>query len=501
MSILLLSGDEEAVDALSAALDRLGLGVETAGTVAEARTRRDTSPPLVLIVDTSVPEHGSLEELFASQSPWMRVCVIADPDEDPPSEAALVVPKPFDAMELAALIGREQKAAELDRSRHLLLRQTDQLTHQRVGLERELEHAERLAALGRIAAGMAHEINNPLAVIHASADYIAEVAANGNDEDLKQSVEDMLLAIERIGVFVQHVCTFSRRERTQLVEAPLSEAINVAIRMVTPRAIQKKVTIQVANVPDLLVPHDSPRLSQALMNLLSNAIDATHGHGQMVRVTVERRTDTVALIVEDEGTGIACANPADLFEPFATTKPPGEGTGLGLAIARRIVSDHGGELTLANCDEIGAKATCELPLLCPEKYVIAVIEPDPAVRRALQGDLRREGFAIVATETFGELVARDIARTACVVICDPGPTEADAETALAAIAAEFPNSQRILVTSAALPRRLAVHPHVTKPWSRPQLVDLVRQQCLIKFNERARRSIPPPPAPRKLPVY
>ncbi len=491
MSILLLSADDEAVDALSAALDRLGLPVETATTVEEAGARRDSSPPLVLIVDTAVPHHDQLERAFASRSPWMRLCVIADPVHEPPSENALVVPKPFDAMEVAALVGQELRAAELDRSRHSLLQQTDQLTHERLGLERELEHVERLASLGRIAAGMAHEINNPLAVIHASADYIAEVAADVDNEDLTCCIEDMRLAIERISVFVQHICTFARRERPELVEAPLAGAINIAMRMVTPRAKQKKVGIELGDVPGLLVPHDAPRLAQALMNLLSNAIDATHGHGHLVHVYVVPQEDSVSLVVDDDGTGLSGADSAQLFEPFATTKPPGEGTGLGLTIARRIVIDHGGTLTLENRECGGARATCRLPLLVPEKHLVVVVELDPALRRALQVDVKREGFTVVSGETFGDVVLERDSQPPSVVICDPGHSEAAAESALAEINSRFDGARPLFVTSAALPRRLVDYPHLSKPWIRSQLVDLVRRQCVAKRTERARQSVPP----------
>ncbi len=491
MTILLLSGDEEAVDVLQAALGRLGLPVETAATVQDARVQRATRPPLVLIVDTAVAEYEHLQQSFAKEAPWMRVCIIADPTRDPVLDGTLVVPKPFDAMELAALVGHERRSAELDQSRHLLLQQTDQLTHERVGLERELEHAERLAALGRIAAGMAHEINNPLAVIHASADYIGEVAAASDDPDLQICVDDMRLAIERISVFVQHVCTFARRERPQLVEATLAEAVSMALRMVSPRARQKKVRIERESIPEILVPHDPPRLAQALMNLLSNAIDATHGHGRLVRIHGDSCDESVALFIDDDGTGLFCQDASELFEPFATTKPPGEGTGLGLAIARRILTDHGGSVALENRPSGGARAICRLPLLDPAHHLVAIVEPDAAVRRALQGDLKREGFSVISGETFDDLSMRDGSRAASVVICDPGPLPQSAQQALAEVSTRFDSARALFVTGAQLPS--TVHPRVSKPWRRDQLVSSVRQQCVARTAERARRSIPPAP--------
>jgi PAS domain S-box-containing protein len=144
-------------------------------------------------------------------------------------------------------------------------------------LERGLEHAERLAAIGRIAAGMAHEINNPLAVIRASAAYVLEVAERSEDSELAACASDIELAVERIGSFVQHVCGFARRERPQMSDASVQTAIDIAVRMVRPRLKDKRVELMLEPSVQVNVPHDPPRLAQAVLNVLSNAVDAAAG--------------------------------------------------------------------------------------------------------------------------------------------------------------------------------------------------------------------------------
>jgi two-component system NtrC family sensor kinase len=214
-------------------------------------------------------------------------------------------------------------------------------------LERELEHEKRLAAIGRIAAAMAHEINNPLAVVRAANSYVSEMARVSRDELLLETVDDVRLAVDRIGSFVNHVCGFARRDRPTLNESSVRESVRMALRLAKPRAAERGVEVVLEPGADLRLPHDAARVSQALLNLVSNAIDASsESGGGRVAVRVVADESFLRIQVDDDGPGLPEAVKQRLFEPFATTKPQGKGTGLGLAITRQIIDEHGGSVTL-----------------------------------------------------------------------------------------------------------------------------------------------------------
>jgi PAS domain S-box-containing protein len=229
-------------------------------------------------------------------------------------------------------------------------------------LEQELEHEKRLAAIGRIAAAMAHEINNPLAVVRAANAYVAELARGSKDELLVETVEDVRLAVDRIGTFVNHVCGFARRDRPTLSDTSVRETVRMALRLAKPRAADQRVEMMLDPGHDVRLAHDPTRLSQAVLNIVSNAIDAATDGGGHVAIRVVADAVRVRIQVDDDGLGIPDSVRDRVFEPFATTKPHGKGTGLGLAITRQIVDDHGGTVTLSPGPGVGTRAEIVLPL-------------------------------------------------------------------------------------------------------------------------------------------
>lgn len=345
-------------------------------------------------------------------------------------------------------------------------------------LARELEHAERLAAIGRIAAGMAHEINNPLAVIHASLNYVTEVATRFEDPELGECLRDMNLAVERIGSFVRHVVGFARHEPPRLTDASLSDALDIAFRMVRPRARARGVMVDVSGVGEVRIPHDPTRLSQALLNLLSNAVDAAAGGGREVHVRALRDPDGVRIQVDDNGAGIDPAILGRLFEPFATTKAYGQGTGLGLAIARQIVDDHGGRIEITPLEGGGTRAEIALPGFKTSEHGVLVLDEDRAVQRALAADLRREGFHVSSAGSLAaarELLAE---RRPSVVVADVNLPDARAASVVAALRAASPET-RVIVVTGPTAEHVADDADVTlpKPWDRAKLLASVRSLC------------------------
>jgi signal transduction histidine kinase len=346
MTILSVCADDDAMDALSLMLARAGHRVRWTRDAAGADAEWTRDPALVVVIDTAVPNTEALVRRVETERPWTRIVLMLDPRRGLPPILYPAVPKPFDAVELAGALARELDLARSERDR--------------IALERSLEHSERLASVGRIAASMAHEINNPLSGVSAAVEQVAEAAKRSHDADLSECADDLAIAVERIRSFVDHVCGFVRREAPTLANAPLANAVEMALRMVKPRASARRVRVEVEGDPEVVVHHDAPRLSQAVTNLLSNAIDAAPAERGRVTLSISRAGDAVSLCVDDDGPGVDPKLAGKLFEPFATSKPPGAGTGLGLAIARQIVDDHGGVLTLGPRPGGGTRALIRL---------------------------------------------------------------------------------------------------------------------------------------------
>ncbi|MBB2493449.1 sensor histidine kinase [Aquipseudomonas ullengensis] len=220
----------------------------------------------------------------------------------------------------------------------------EDVTETRV-LEDQLVHSERLASIGRLAAGVAHEIGNPVTGIACLAQNLRE--DREDDDEMVELSGQILDQTKRISRIVQSLMNFAHAGQQQRAEYPVSLA-EVAQDAIGLLALNRNSTeVQFFNLcdPDHLAKGDPQRLAQVLINLLSNARDASPPGGA-IRVTSEVSEMSVVLQVEDEGTGIPQAIMDRLFEPFFTTKDPGKGTGLGLALVYSIVEEHYGQITI-----------------------------------------------------------------------------------------------------------------------------------------------------------
>ncbi|SDI09226.1 PAS domain S-box-containing protein [Pseudomonas benzenivorans] len=212
-------------------------------------------------------------------------------------------------------------------------------------LEDKLVHSERLASIGRLAAGVAHEIGNPITGIACLAQNLRE--EREGDGELTEISEQILEQTKRVSRIVQSLMSFAHSGSHQQADEPVCLA-QVAQEAIGLLALNRRsVEVQFFNLcdPEHWVEGDPQRLAQVLINLLSNARDASPP-GAAIRVMSEASEHTVDLIVEDEGSGIPKAIMDRLFEPFFTTKDPGKGTGLGLALVYSIVEEHYGQITI-----------------------------------------------------------------------------------------------------------------------------------------------------------
>lgn len=237
----------------------------------------------------------------------------------------------------------------------------EDLTEQRQ-LERQLTHTERLASVGRLAAGMGHEIGNPLTGI---ACIVQNMRAESSDEDTQERLELVQHEIRRIRDILQTVGRFSHRGTAQgglrIARFPVEEVVQEAFKLVRLGRAQRDIRLLSACSPELLLLGDRPQWVQVLVNLLNNACDASP-QGATVTVRAQLHDDRLLLEVLDEGTGIPPEVQAHLFEPFVTSKEPGEGTGLGLSIVYHIVREHGGQIGLEPRSGGGTRAVMTLPV-------------------------------------------------------------------------------------------------------------------------------------------
>ncbi|MCG8080634.1 MAG: ATP-binding protein, partial [Candidatus Thiodiazotropha taylori] len=226
-------------------------------------------------------------------------------------------------------------------------------------LEAELAHSERLASIGRLAAGVAHEIGNPVT-------GIASLAQNLRHEDdpelIKESINEILNQTQRITDIVKTLMNFSRSGGlgADTQSFIVHDVVEEAIRLV--KLTHDGRQIRFINNCDSAwsIEGDRQAISQVLVNLLTNACHASTP-GSSVEIKADEIGDLIRLQVVDQGEGISEENLGYLFEPFFTTKAPGEGTGLGLAIAYKIVSDHKGAITIDSDQGEGTRVIMDLP--------------------------------------------------------------------------------------------------------------------------------------------
>lgn len=209
----------------------------------------------------------------------------------------------------------------------------------------------KFAALGEMASGIAHEINNPLAVIHGLASQLREGHARKKkiDTSLLDSLDTIEKMIARISAITKGLRTFSRQADVDpLVPSDLGGLVEETLAIFRSRALKAGATLTVSLPKESLrVRCRSSELIQVLLNLLNNALDATEGFDdRRLRLTLHRDVAEACLAVEDNGPGVPAAIRENIFLPFFTTKDVGRGTGLGLSISKGIIEGHGGRLEL-----------------------------------------------------------------------------------------------------------------------------------------------------------
>jgi signal transduction histidine kinase len=261
------------------------------------------------------------------------------------------------------LVERERREKRDHQHTAASLRRT---LEEREALEGELRRGERLAAVGQLSAGLAHEIRNPLGSIKGAAQILS-------DGDLPDADRDRLLTIlteetGRLDRVLTDFLTFARPRPPELRPLALAACVRDTVALLAAQAAERNVTVDVVDPVDLpAVAGDEDLLRQVVWNLVRNGLQAI-GTGGRLEIQLDRvsgghapgfRTKQVRMTVCDDGPGISAQDIDRVFNPFYTTRE--EGTGLGLAICHRIVADHGGTIEVANRPEGGARFDVYLP--------------------------------------------------------------------------------------------------------------------------------------------
>ena len=262
----------------------------------------------------------------------------------------------------ARVSARARGPGELGRLADAFDRMTSSLQEGRDSLIR----SEKLAGVGRLAAGVAHEVGNPLAAILG---YVETLLGDTPDRPIDAALRrDILTRVrgetERIHRIIQELLDYSRPPREDIEPVQLGRAVEAALSLVKAQTRFKELQVQIELPDDLPAVRASVgRLTQVLLNLLLNAADATDGHGQVV-VSARRAGARVVLAVADDGPGVPAELRGRIFDPFFTTKEVGHGTGLGLSVSQSIVEGFGGTLRLVDAPR-GARFELELPVATP----------------------------------------------------------------------------------------------------------------------------------------
>ena len=227
--------------------------------------------------------------------------------------------------------------------------------------EQSLVQSQKLAALGEMSAAVSHELNQPLAAMKtylAGAKLLLDRKRPEEAQSSFQRIDDL---IERMGAITKQLKSYARKGGDELLEVDLRDAVSGSLSMMEPQLKKGDIKL-VVSLPDqpVKVIGDRVRLEQVIINLFRNALDATKSQDRPEVQILLNAGETATLTLRDNGEGIE--NLEELFEPFYTTKQPGEGVGLGLAISSSIVSELGGSLTARNGQSGGAVFEMQLPL-------------------------------------------------------------------------------------------------------------------------------------------
>ncbi|MGD9209710.1 MAG: ATP-binding protein [Desulfobacteraceae bacterium] len=367
---LLLVDDEDSFrQTLFKRLDRRGIRTSQINRGDAALELLESNPMDVVVMDVKMPGLSGLEVLNAIKKNHPKTEVILltghttaqDGVDGIKSGAFDYLSKPI---EFEHLLGKIQQAYE--KKQRDIERQT--AAQYKAQIEQQMIATERLAALGTLAAGTAHEINNPLAIINEAAGFLNlllkkdEFSNLPRKKDFEKALEKITKGVKRARAITHQLLGSVRPHEPLLKKSSLNHLVSETIDLVEKEAEYKAIQIffdPLKQAEEVWI--DANQIRQILINLLTNAIHATSQKGH-ITISLERTQNKVVFSVKDTGKGIPKENRERIFEPFFSDKPPGEGTGLGLFVTREIVEKLNGDIEVESKVGKGTTMTIILPL-------------------------------------------------------------------------------------------------------------------------------------------
>lgn len=227
-------------------------------------------------------------------------------------------------------------------------------------IRKRMQRMEGYMGLGPVAAGLQHEIKNPLSALSLHVQLLAENLGDETDPNIRENLDVLGVEVPRIAGVLEAFRNYATADALNLRVQNVSDLISHAVKLVAPQAAAKSVRIIFANLKPVLLNVDGDRIQQVLLNLLLNGLDAMSHPGAIeIRLETPDAGSMARIVVVDQGSGIASAVASNIFDPYFTTKP--EGTGMGLAVCRKIARLHGGDLQFETGSS-GTEFSLALPL-------------------------------------------------------------------------------------------------------------------------------------------
>jgi two-component system NtrC family sensor kinase len=254
-----------------------------------------------------------------------------------------------------------------------LIRRLEEADLKMSHLNAQLVQTDKLAALGKMAAGIAHEINNPLAVIGEKAGWMRDLLQeegfqqSENLDQYTKSLDKIEEHVERARKITHNMLGFARRMEPRLDDVDINAVLNQTVELLANHARLNNIAIQKNFQNDIpVIASDQSQLQQVFLNLINNAVDAIGRDGQ-ITLSTRNTGNFVEIDIQDNGPGIPKQLQPKVFDPFFTTKPAGSGTGLGLSISFNIIQQLNGQIDLVSAPQTGTTFTIRLPLVTPGK--------------------------------------------------------------------------------------------------------------------------------------
>jgi two-component system NtrC family sensor kinase len=243
------------------------------------------------------------------------------------------------------------------------IREAERARKQKCLLDEQLIQSQKLASIGELSAGIAHEINNPIAIIGQESEWLRHLLNDDpkNMEEINDSLREIARQVERCKEITQKLLSFARKMEPVFQAVDINKLVDDMAKLVEKEAGLHNIRVIRDFHPNLpKIYTDPPLIRQVVLNLLNNATHAIGKDGVITIETCLSKDNCVNVIVRDTGCGIPRENLGKIFDPFFTTKPPGKGTGLGLSICHGIVENLGGRISVSS--EVGKGTTFSLVL-------------------------------------------------------------------------------------------------------------------------------------------